>query len=295
MSYESRQAIIKAEEQLKQLGKELELDRYLRVDDDPYPSKRVFKLLKNLDLENVSFSNVQSAGNPMHIEKLNRQELFDLVLVNFARLCVENEWDGLLTAGGGGGTQYAFDPIDASLLPATYSRFAPMDVYRVFSTSTVSTNMEPKAMFMRFIAPKSGTMDQMTIRTSGTNTAKDDVSIGIYESSSGLPTNRIGDITIDVNGGSALYSSSDWNTKPELTAGDTMWIGFVPDGTDEPALSTAHYNQFLCLGLTHYPGAGYTTLYNTTGTSYEMPSTVDLDVILPANNLQLFVWSFKYA
>jgi len=201
MSHESRQAIIRAEEQLKQLGKELELDRYLRVDDDPYPSKRVFKLLKNLDLENVSFSNVQSAGNPMHIEKLNRQELFDLVLVNFARLCVDGEWEGLLTGGGGGGTQYAFEPIDASLLVSTYRRFSPTDVYRLQSTTTVGTSMDEKALFMRFVVPKDGTMDEITIRTAGTNTGKDDVWIGIYESSSGLPTNRIGDITIDINGG----------------------------------------------------------------------------------------------
>ncbi|HIA01320.1 MAG TPA: hypothetical protein EYN66_05340, partial [Myxococcales bacterium] len=115
MSHESREAIIRAEEQLKQLGKELELDRYLRVDEDPYPSKRVFKLLKNLDLEAVSFSNVQSAGNPMHIEKLNRQELFDLVLVNFARLCVDGEWDGLLTAGGGTAAEYVVMALDATL------------------------------------------------------------------------------------------------------------------------------------------------------------------------------------
>jgi len=115
MSHESREAIIRAEEQLKQLGKELELDRYLRVDDDPYPSKRVFKLLKNLDLENVSFANVQSAGNPMYLEKLNRQELFDLVLVNFARLCVNAEWEGLLTAGGGTAAEYVVMALDATL------------------------------------------------------------------------------------------------------------------------------------------------------------------------------------
>ena len=91
MPHETRQAIEDAEENLKQLSKELELDRYLRNDNDPFPSRRVFKLL--------TFGNVESAGNPIYIEDLNRQELFDLVLVNFARLCVDGEWDGLLTAG----------------------------------------------------------------------------------------------------------------------------------------------------------------------------------------------------
>jgi len=295
MSHESRQAIIRAEEQLKRLGKDLELDRYLRVDEDPYPSKRVFKLLKNLDLENVSFANVQSAGNPMHIEKLNRQELFDLCLVNFARLCVTQEWDGLLTGGGGGGTQYAFEPIDASLLVSTYRRFSPTDVYRLQSTTTSTNSMDEKALFMRFVAPKDGTMDEITIRTGSTNTGKDDVWIGIYESSSGLPTNRIGDITIDVNGGADLYSSSDWNTAPVLTAGATIWIGFVPEGASIPTITTANYNQYLSLGFTHYPGTAYNTLFNNTGTDYDMPSTVDLDVIQPKNSKSLYVWSYSYA
>jgi len=65
-------------------------------------SPRVYKLLKNKTLEagdgvkQISFTNVQDVGDPITIEELNREELYRLVLVNFARLSVKSNWDGLL-------------------------------------------------------------------------------------------------------------------------------------------------------------------------------------------------------
>ena len=65
-------------------------------------SPRVYKLLKNKTLEagdqedQIQFSDVQGVGDPITIEDLNREELYRLVLVNFARLSVKQEWDGLL-------------------------------------------------------------------------------------------------------------------------------------------------------------------------------------------------------
>ena len=59
-------------------------------------SPRVYKLLKTTDLENVTNATVTSIGDPISIEELNREELLRLVLVNFARLSVKQEWDGLL-------------------------------------------------------------------------------------------------------------------------------------------------------------------------------------------------------
>jgi len=59
-------------------------------------SPRVYKLLKTTDLENVTNATVTSIGDPITIEELNREELMRLVLVNFARLSVKQEWNGLL-------------------------------------------------------------------------------------------------------------------------------------------------------------------------------------------------------
>jgi len=54
--------------------------------EDRKPSKRVFPLLQNLDLDSVTFAQVQGTGNPITVEDMNDQELQDLVLVNLALL-----------------------------------------------------------------------------------------------------------------------------------------------------------------------------------------------------------------
>ena len=59
-------------------------------------SPRVFKLLKTTDLDSLTDDDLISIGNPITIEELNREELYRLVLVQFARLSVKQEGDGLL-------------------------------------------------------------------------------------------------------------------------------------------------------------------------------------------------------
>ena len=257
-------------------------------------SPRVYTNLQNLDLDNVSFANVQSTGNPIAVEEMNEDEMRRLVLVNLARLVCAGEWNGLLTAGGG--EQFAFQPIDASLLPATYSKFQPFDVYRQQSTTTASTSINDKATFYRFVAPKDGAIGDITVRTNATNTSKDDAKIGIYETSGGLPSGAgIGFIDIDVNGGADLYTSSSWSTTPTLTAGDTYWIGFCSAGAANPLLATATYTEYLSIGATHYPGTAYSSMHNNGGSDYDMPSTVDLADLILANAYTYPQWMFQYS
>jgi len=71
--------------------------------EDRKPSRRVFPLLQNLDLDSVTFAQIQGVGDPITIEDMNEQEMYDLVLVNLARLVCSGEWTGLLSAGGGSG------------------------------------------------------------------------------------------------------------------------------------------------------------------------------------------------
>ena len=67
-------------------------------------SPRVYTNLQNLDLANVTFSNIETTGDPIAIEEANEDELRRLVLCNLARLVCAGEWNGLLTAGGGAET-----------------------------------------------------------------------------------------------------------------------------------------------------------------------------------------------
>jgi len=66
--------------------------------DAPVESPRVYKLLKNLDLETLAADDDEMilTGNPISIEMLNEDELRRLILVQLARLSVKSEWNGLL-------------------------------------------------------------------------------------------------------------------------------------------------------------------------------------------------------
>jgi len=64
----------------------------------PVESPRVYKLLKNIDLQTLAADDDDMilTGNPISIEMLNEDELRRLILVQLARLCVKGEWNGLL-------------------------------------------------------------------------------------------------------------------------------------------------------------------------------------------------------
>ena len=66
--------------------------------DAPAESPRVYKLLKNIDLQTLAADDDDMilTGNPISIEMLNEDELRRLILVQLARLSVKQEWNGLL-------------------------------------------------------------------------------------------------------------------------------------------------------------------------------------------------------
>ena len=64
--------------------------------DAPTKSPRVYRLLQNTTLANLTNDDLTSVGDPINLEMLNEDELRRLVLVQLARLTVKQEWDGLL-------------------------------------------------------------------------------------------------------------------------------------------------------------------------------------------------------
>ncbi len=64
--------------------------------DAPAHSPRVYKLLKNTTLENLTNADITSVADPISIEMLNEDELRRLLLVQLARLSVKSDWSGLL-------------------------------------------------------------------------------------------------------------------------------------------------------------------------------------------------------
>jgi len=66
-------------------------------------SMRIYELLKETDLENLSYAQFQGVAEKLFIEPENEDEMRRLVLVQLARMAVRGDWDGFLTGGGGGG------------------------------------------------------------------------------------------------------------------------------------------------------------------------------------------------
>ena len=64
--------------------------------DAPAQSPRVYKLLKNTTLENLTDDDFILVANPISLELLNEDELRRILLVQLARLSVKSDWSGLL-------------------------------------------------------------------------------------------------------------------------------------------------------------------------------------------------------
>lgn len=58
-------------------------------------SPRVYTLLQNQNLENLTYDTIRDVGNTIKIEDMNEDELRRLILVNLCRLTVAGNWDGL--------------------------------------------------------------------------------------------------------------------------------------------------------------------------------------------------------
>jgi len=64
--------------------------------DAPAQSPRVYKLLKNTTLENLTANNLSDVADPISIEMLNEDELRRVCLVAFARMVTKGSFDGWL-------------------------------------------------------------------------------------------------------------------------------------------------------------------------------------------------------
>ena len=69
--------------------------------DAPDYSKRIYELLKETDLENLTYSQFQGVAEKLFIEPENEDEMRRLVLVQLARMAVRGDWDGFLSGSTG--------------------------------------------------------------------------------------------------------------------------------------------------------------------------------------------------
>jgi len=250
--------------------------------EDRKPSKRVFPLLQNLDLDTVTFSQVQSVGDPISIEDMNEQEMVDLIIVNLARLCVSGEWTGLLEAGGGGGAVLG---VGAGVKTgAVYSSLTKQGPFGRGSPDTTMTwNLNP-AQYIPFIAPVTATMDSVILNVTTASTGGTDMLMCVYNSDAdtGAPTTQLSD-EVTVEGDSTGYIEVDFSSPPDLEVGKLYYFGMARTENDNVSFS-AHLTE----NETNFGGQEWSSDYNRnalteTGVDNSLPATATAANILGAN------------
>ena len=187
-------------------------------------SPRVYTNLQNIDLDTVTFANVQATGNPIAVEEMNEDEMRRLVLVNLARLVCAGEWSGLLDAGGGGGSGYGI------LVPQTevgaydgyeISTLAPWGATDT-ANSAVAAAGYPQGY--PFVAPKTGDLDAIEIYV-GTSATTSTLKVAIYEQDEDthLPSTMLGFVEFDTTSTGAVEQTSFSGGTPSLTEGVQYW------------------------------------------------------------------------
>jgi len=195
--------------------------------EDRKPSKRVFPLLQNLDLDSVTFAQIQSTGNPITIQDMNEQEMLDLIIVNLARLCTVSEWTGLLEAGGG------FSPSTPSGVSGATYLLAPIG-------TPANTQGEDLLMGYIFASPficPTGGLSLTTSTDVGCTVnvqvaaAASTMLVGIYDSDSGNnPETKLATATFDVS--TTGTHTVSWDTAVDLTAGSLYWAAYLRPFSD---------------------------------------------------------------
>tara|TARA_R110002050_G_scaffold148584_1_gene274857 strand:+ start:126 stop:1601 length:1476 start_codon:yes stop_codon:yes gene_type:complete len=192
--------------------------------DAPDYSKRIYELLKETDLENLSYAQFQGVAEKLFIEPENEDEMRRLVLVQLARMAVRGDWDGFLTGGGGSGGA----PTSAE--------------YVVMALNGTLTNERKLTAGTRITITDGGAGGDVTIAADASPVTSLIAGTNITLS----PVDGLGDVTISASGGGAVsfplegtagsvsaptYSfTGDTNTGMYLPGADTL--GFTVGGNE---------------------------------------------------------------
>ena len=246
------------------------------------PDKRIYELLKNVNLENLTFDDLQAVGQTIYAEQGAEDELRRLVLVNLARLSTVGEWTGLTSAAPPASpTTWGALPVERFTGAAGDLRmFIPS---QVFNTNQNSTASWATGMFLYpFMASDNATIDAFQIYAG--NTIGTTTKIGVYNSlDSGLP---------DALQVSAEFSHTTTGILTQttltgsltMTKGETYWMGHIVDavGQQIAGYRNIYASQIVPLPQTQV-STGYSEnlLYDSTPTS--LPATITLSDFDPVN------------
>jgi len=223
--------------------------------DAPDYSKRIYELLKETDLENLSYAQFQGVAEKLFIEPENEDEMRRLVLVQLARMAVRGDWDGFLTGGGASGA-----PTDAE--------------YVVMALNGTLTNERKLTAGARITINDGGAGGNVTIAADASPVTSLVAGTNITLS----PVSGLGDVTITAA------------TPTGLAPNDASYLtlGLDSDLTNERVLTAGSGIAFTDTGPN-----GTLTIEATGGgggTGYQ-PVLPDRDGSFPASNRELYLVS----
>jgi len=193
-------------------------------------SPRVYTNLQNIDLDTVTFAQIQSTGNPIAVEEMNEDEMRRLVLVNLARLVCAGEWSGLLTAGGGGNefngelTKYNWDGDTDPIRVLALAPYGCVD--RNHSDQSIENG---QLTWFPFISPFTGTVSEVDVYMNQNSGGTGALDLGFYSDNDGVPQTLLGEFVIDTTVGAGTLTQTTSSADVDLTRGTQYWMGMFGD------------------------------------------------------------------
>jgi hypothetical protein len=197
---------------------------------DATKDTRIYQLLKNIDLGNLTFEEFQTAAQTVFAEPEAEDTLRRIVLVNLARMSVAGDWEGLTTAASGGGG------ISLPTIGTTSENQYLISNSPIWGTTNTGTSISftsaslGKCIAFPFISPISGTVDELSIMVSAAGAGETTMYAGIYsENDAKLPGTLLGYATMNTTStGQNLQTS--FSASITLVAGTTYWYSLNMGG-----------------------------------------------------------------
>jgi len=203
-------------------------------------SPRVYTLLQNQDLENVSADTLADVADPIAIEEQNEDELRRICLVAFARMVTKGSFDGWLSGGAEGNAVKTTPWVDGLSLYWEVARASP------YGSGTVQAGaMGTDLIMWPFISGNSGTVSLMAvaINSSVVNT----MSLCIYSDLDGLPNELLGYGDFDLSGSGTVEQDTFTGTIT-LEKGTQYWYGPKSSSANQPNMKAINADYTPSLG-----------------------------------------------
>jgi len=234
-------------------------------------SPRVYTLLQNQDLENVTADTLADVADPIAIEEQNEDELRRICLVAFARMVTKGSFDGWLSGGGSAAVLGVGAGVKSG---ANYSSLTKQGPFGRGSPDTAMTWNSNAAMYIPIVAPVTATMDSVILSVT-VATASADMLMCVYNSDAdtGAPTTQLSDeVTVECSS----------TSPPDLTVGTLYYFGMA-----RTAAANISFTAHLTENETNFGGQEYSSDYNRnilteTGVDNTLPATATAANILGA-------------